>query len=361
MRPLLILVALLTAVLPLFGDELFYRSNDFGMPLARIREYQKKDSRWVLQVGRSGLDEVRRLFEEGKEVRRWEITQKSASAERVERETAGGQLTARRVYDASGALLQEEEYKAGALSKKTLCTYAGGKLARTRVLGADGGEISTETYVYAAGGGLREVRRTVSSGAAALSSAVAGAAGVSEERSVMEGSLFITRYGTDGKLRNRERRVDGATESGEEFAYDPDSGSLSSSRETRPSEGVVVDRRYDADGRISEESTSVKGALRERTGYERDGDGRVTVKTRRGPGGLETWKYSYTEAGTLLREEYFRRGILEKVTIHGEGKLRTEEMYREGEIVLKAYFDGDTRLREEVYADGSLLRERFYK
>jgi hypothetical protein len=50
-----------------------------------------------------------------------------------------------------------------------------------------------------------------------------------------------------------------------------------------------------------------------------------------------------------------------KVTVHGEGKLRTEELYRDGELFLKVFYDGDTRLREEVYSNGGLQRERSYQ
>ena len=75
---------------------------------------------------------------------------------------------------------------------------------------------------------------------------------------------------------------------------------------------------------------------------------------------METWRYTLDDAGKVAREAYFRLGGLVKVTVHGEGKLRTEEFYEDEELVLKAYFDGDTRLREEVYAEGKLIRERKY-
>ena len=40
--------------------------------------------------------------------------------------------------------------------------------------------------------------------------------------------------------------------------------------------------------------------------------------------------------------------------------LRTEELYRDGELFLKVFFDGDTRLREEVWFNGRMERERSY-
>ena len=96
------------------------------------------------------------------------------------------------------------------------------------------------------------------------------------------------------------------------------------------------------------------------TTYTRDDKGRVTARARRSPHGLEEWKYTLDAAGKATREEYFRRGTLEKVTVYGEDNLRTEELYKDGELFLKVYFDGDRRLREEVYADGKLVRERSF-
>ncbi len=130
--------------------------------------------------------------------------------EKVERESTGGVLTARRVSDAAGSLVQEEDYVGGHLSRKALYTYANGRVTRKRVLSADGKVVSSEVYLYAAAGGLREVRRTEAPDATMVSSVVDGPAGLSEERSSMGGALFVERFGAEGRMVNRERQVDGA-------------------------------------------------------------------------------------------------------------------------------------------------------
>jgi hypothetical protein len=360
-RHLAALVFLLCAVLPVSAEELLFKSNDFGMLLSRITETQQGDSRWVLRVRRTGTDEQRMLYDKGKEVRQWDVSWNRDHTEKVERETAAGALVARRVYDASGSLLQEEEYASGVLSRKTLSTYAGGRLTRTRVLdGADGREVSSAVYLYAANGSLREVRRTVAPGETSVSAVVIAGTGLSEQRSSQGGSLFIERFDTDGRMTNRERRTDGTTVSTEEFTYDGTTRTPAASEERLPGDNSVIARHYDDAGRVSDETTSVKGAVRETVMYQRNEKGKVTTKSRRSPDGLESWKYTYADSGDLSREEYFRRGILAKVTDHGTGKLRTEEMYREGELFLKVYYDGDTRLREEVYTNGTVQRERSY-
>jgi antitoxin component YwqK of YwqJK toxin-antitoxin module len=360
MRRCLLPAILLLIGLHGFTEELLYKSNDFGMLLSRIPAFMEHDSRWVLKLRRTGSDEDRRLFDHGKEVRRWQITWNREKTEKVERESAAGKLAARRVYDASGSLMQEEEYTGGLLSKKVLYTYANGRVTRKRTLGADGKVVSSEVYLYAAAGGLREVRRSVAADETMVSSVVDGPAGLSEDRSSMGGALFVERFGVEGSMVNRERRVDGQTVSVEDFLYDPGSGVLTSSQASRPADKKVIERRYDTAGRLSQETTTVKGAVAETDAYERDAKGREISKLRRSSVGLETWKKTYTDSGDLSREEYYKRGILVKVIVHGEGKLRTEELYKDGDLFLKVFFDGDARLREEVWSNGSMQRERSY-
>ena len=211
------------------------------MALARIPPYQRDANRWVLQVRRSGPDEVRRLFDDGKEVRRWDFTRNREGTERVEKETGGGKLVARRLYDSAGSLLQEEDYVDGTLSKKTLFTYVDGRLSRTRTLDAEGSPVSSEAYIYASNGGLREVRRTASPGETTVTSAVTSRAGLSEERSSMAGSLFIERYDPDGRMINREHRTDGVPVSIEDFSFESDSRTPASSEERLPVDHGLVE------------------------------------------------------------------------------------------------------------------------
>jgi hypothetical protein len=343
------------------AEELFYKSNDFGMVLAPIPAYMRHDSRWILGVQRTDSDEERRLFDSGKEVRRWQVSWNRERTQKVERESAGGTLAARRVYDASGALLQEEEYAAGVLAKRSVYTYGNGRLTRKREIGADGKLISSAAYLYTVNGGLREVRRTVTPDTTMVTSVVSGPTGLAEDRSSLGGSLFVERYSLDGRMINRERRVDGETVSVEDFTYDAESGHLVSSKESRPTDGLLVERRYDDAGRLSQETMTVKGTVTETYSYEHDGKGREISKLRRSASGLETWKKIYTDSGDLAREEYSRRGILVKAIIHEPGKRRTEELYKDGDLFLKVFYDGDTRLREEVWSNGSILRQRSYQ
>jgi hypothetical protein len=358
MRRRALCLLFLSAALWAFPEEVFYRSNDQGMLLAPVPAVLKDESRWVLRVTRDGAEEDRRLYDNGKEVRRWQESWNTSLTERVERESAAGKLTARRVYDASGSLLREEEYQGGKLASVGRYIYQGGRLSRRLELGADGKELATEYYLYAESGRLREVRRRTPSGTAGVSSWVAGRSGLAEQRSLVDANLFVERYDPQGRLIERQKQADGTTVSVEVFSYDPGSGKLASSMERMTVNATVIERRYDTEGRLSLETTRVNDALKDTEAWERDGKGRVTARTRRSSEGLEVWKYTYTDAGDPLREEYIQRGVLVKVILHDDAKRRTQELYRGGELFLKVFYDGDSRVREEVYAGGELVRAR---
>jgi len=358
MKRFLLALFLLPWVFPGFADALLYKSNEFGMLLQHIEPYQRDESRWTLEITVTGRDEVRRLFDHGKESRRWEVSWTENGTRKVERELAAGVLSARRIYDGAGSLLQEEQYNGGSLAQKTLLTYAGGRLAHVRVQAADGSPIYAEQYVYATNGTVREVKRAGADGDTRTSSYVFGPSGVSEDRTSSKDTLFISRYDTRGRLASRERRKADQTLSREDFSYKLDTDTPVKSTETRPPEGRTIERLYDAAGRLASETSTVKGVAAEENTYTRNDQGAVTARGRRSPRGMELWKYSLDDKGKVTREEYFLLGSLQKITVYGEGKLRTEEIYKDEELYLKVYFDGDTRLKEEVYSGGKLLRER---
>jgi antitoxin component YwqK of YwqJK toxin-antitoxin module len=67
--------------------------------------------------------------------------------------------------------------------------------------------------------------------------------------------------------------------------------------------------------------------------YSADGDERIT-------------EYEYNNAGDRILERNFRNGILERV-VHVSGNTEVEELYMNGELVLRTYWEGGRRLREE--------------
>jgi len=350
----------LGAVIPALAQAAAFRSNDFGMQLEPIASYRRDQFRWVLEVTRTPRGEIRRLFDGGREARRWE-TGPANGGGTEERELTGSSLTARRIYSPAGDLLQEEQYDKGSLSRRSIYTYAASRLSRVRVLSADGTVLYTLEYLYTTRGSLREVRRTEGDEVTRDSAFVAGGTGLSEERNRIGDTTFVSRYDTRGRLVEEERRDPEGTASTEELTYQGDTDHLVSSAEKEPRSSREIDRRYDKEGRVVSETVSVGGKTAEETAFSLDAKGREIGRERRSSTGLEQWKYTLNEDGKKTKEEYRHRGALSRITLYGEGDSRTEELYENGEIFLKAFFDGERRIREEVYSGGKVVRTRSFE
>ena len=352
----------LLAALPLLLAADLYKSNDFGMQLEPIHAWQRDSVQWVLEVQPKASGEVRRLLRDGKEVRRWQ-TSRASDGRREERELSDGVLTARRLYASGGDLLEEEQYSKGKLSQRSLFTYAGSRLVRVRVLSADGTLQYNKDYFYTSRGSLREVRETGAKEAGGLtrdSAYVAGRSGPAEEWNRNGDDLFVSRFDDRGRTVETEQRKGKDLVSREDFTYHKDSDGLLSSVEKLPGQGKVITRSYDSAGRLQSETASTGATAGVEIAYTRDEKGKVLRKLQRGADGLEEWRYTLDQAGKLTREDYYRRGSLEKATLYTGDNARTEELYQSGALFMKVYYEGDRRTREEVYADGKVVRERRY-
>jgi len=296
MKASLLCALAILAVLPALAQAATFRSYDFGMQLEAIASYRRDEYRWVLEVTRTSRGETRRLFDRGKEARRWEVAETTGGGTE-EKEFAGSAMTARRIYSAAGDLLQEEQYTGGTLSQRSVLTYTAARLSRMRVLSGDGGLLYSLDYLYTTRGGLREVRRTEGDVVSRDSAFVAGSSGLSEERNRIGDTTFDSRYDTRGRLVEEERRDKDGLASVEEFEYREDTDHLASSVEKEPRSGRVTERRYDKEGRLVSETVSAGGKVTEETAYTLDGKGRETGRERRSAAGLEQWKYTLDAAG----------------------------------------------------------------
>ncbi len=351
-----VMTLLIALAAPAFADRSLYRSNGFGLLLEKIQSYRKDEYGFVVEVEKAGGREVRRLFEKGKEVRRWIISFNAKGMKSEERELEAGRLAARRAYGSAGDLLLEEIYFNGKLSQKAAYQYEGGELASVRVSAADGTPLYTDHFLISVRGSLRKVKRTYHDGSAPSSSYAA--AGIGEERDSIGGVSYVTRYDGRARVRGKDRWKDGKLVWRQEFTYRPGKDLLLSSTERSFEQDTKVDKSYDEKGRLIVEIESASGKQIGRLDYAWDADGKNTVKSRRSEEGLEEWFYSYGADGELSKEEYFRRGSREKTTIYSAKDERYEELYKDGQLVLRVYYKGDTRIKEEVLEAGKVLSER---
>jgi hypothetical protein len=348
----------------------WFRSDEMGLPIEPIPAFRVDEFPWVLAVERTagggGWVETRRLLGGGTEERRWTRV-RSADGRIEEREERGGILALRRLSGAAGELLQEELFEAGLLSSRSVFEYASGRLVRVRVFAVDGSLSSTVEYLTAPSGRLREVRWTAADGsmrtesqAAGGTGSLAGGAAVSEERSRGGDESRTTRYDEAGRAAVRESRGPAGLVVRERLAYKGESRTPVTSTTEWPAERKVVEASYDAAGREIGETTTVAGSVTERVTWTRDEAGRVLVLRRVGKGGTEEVRTTWAADGALEREEHFFRGARVKNVINPASGERVEELFDGGELFLRVYYRGDTRVREEVILGGVVVRERTY-
>lgn len=328
------------------------------MRLESVPPFRMDEFDYVLGVERNVEGEVRRLYERGKEVRRWESRRRATGAVSEEREYAGEDLVSVRVMDAGGNLQEESEYKDGAVSVRTLFEYVGRRLTKLSAYDADGVLLYSEDFMRGKGSSLREVSRTMADGTVVRSSFRGDGADLAEETHTSGDVEFRVLYDVLHRKVASETRKAGVLAVRQTTVYRGDSSIPESSLEEWPVEKKSVERSCDEEGRIVRETVSIGEKTVEENDFRWDGDGRKAGRRRRSDAGIEEWAWIYGPDGSVEREEYLLRGRKEKVTVYGQAGERMEELYRDGELFLKVWYVDDQRVKEEVYEKGTLLRER---
>ena len=131
----------------------YYVSNELGMALEQIGWYRREEFPYILVVEVKGQRQIRTLFHQGEEQRRWET---DGQEERV---YLGSELGELRRYDGSGRLEEEQRFEEGELSERTVYYYSRGQLERTETFGADGELLFEDLYRLSPDGRLRRVSR----------------------------------------------------------------------------------------------------------------------------------------------------------------------------------------------------------
>lgn len=341
-----------------FGEEVFYRSTDFGMRLEQVSRFRMDDHPYVLGVERTAQREVRRLYGDGKEIRRWETELRAGPSGSEEREFRGELLVAVLVMDGQGDLREESEYKDGLLAVRTVFQRTGRVLTGLSAYDGDGSLLYSEEYLRGRGSGLREIRRTFADGTAVWSTFRGDGTDISEEIHTTGDTEFRVRYDLHGRAAVSETRKAGALVVRETTEYAGDDGTPARFLEDWPAARKKVERTCDAEGRVVRETVAIDGKTLEESEYLWDGEGRNTGRRRRSGAGIEEWAWTYGPDGAMEREEYLLRGKREKVVLYTGDGTRTEELYRDGDLFLKAWYVDDRRVKEEVYEKGKIVRER---
>ncbi|WP_455381105.1 hypothetical protein [Salinispira pacifica] len=237
-------------------------------------------------------------------------------------------------------------------------------------------------------GSLSEVRRVYADGTRQISRFDYSGTRLAEQWVGTETDGVLTRYNARGLRTERETVRDGKTVTHEAFVYGPpavaptteaggtgSSGgnaavggntatgnngtaggpALLSSTVEDLADGAVTQRTY-RDGRIVKSVVSRGGATVSTTSFRYQGD-RVEQKVVQQQDQTERWDYVYAQdSDKLVRESYYLNGTLLEVIHYGGDGNSVRERYRNGAVVLRTYYHGEQRVKEELIRDGRVIR-----
>jgi YD repeat-containing protein len=307
----------------------------------------------LLVQSRDGL-EIRTLYHEGRESRRWEL---AAGQERV---YAAGSLAEERTFDGAGRLLAEKLFSSGQLSESLQYRYGLSGLSSVETRGPDGQLRSRERYELGLGGELRRVRRDSTGGEGAQElSLTSGGGRLYEERLSGGGRGLISRYDPEGRVATQETWQGRELQETLELAYslqDPAAGRQPVAA-VRTAAGTRTVTRFDPAGREISRQVSRGGKTVEEWSFRYDAGGNRSQVMRVDERGTRLWSYQYDAAGNLEREEERARGQLEKVVRYAEDG-RVEELYRSGLLFFQVTYRGGLKVLEEFLEGGRVVRSR---
>jgi YD repeat-containing protein len=356
--PLWVLIFLLSLWSSAHGETVYYRSNALAMPLEALAGGKPTGRGYEIAVERSSGREVRLLYRDGEEVERRERYFGPDGHLTEQKLFAGQTISSHFFYDALERAVQERLYQGGVLEKRVEYTYGPDALLSSAAYDADGAPVYTESYAYAGSGLLREVVRRYADGSLAIYSYGFADKLLVEERLGREEEVVISHYDAAGRPTEWGYYRDGELLEKKQWTYYGETGGLRTQVETDLAGDVTTRTDYDEQGRLVAEEQS--GSVVSETVVSRDAEGRLDARTTTGREGKEDWRYTYDEAGLLLREDYYSKGRLEKSRVYTAEDTWYEEIYRQGEIFLRVYYENDRKVKEEFLSGGKVARERLY-
>ena len=247
-------------------------------------------------------------------------------------------------------------YLDGELQTSTLFVREDGQLISRQELDSSGRILSRVEYAYDPQGNPRAVfigtdDREAGTRRIATDQSVVASGEIHRRADGVDGDWLITDL--DENHNPLEQRSFKDSELVEDVAWERDNdGTLREEIRTR---GDEVSRSfYDRDGRLVRDTTSRNGTVIRVRNYSWDGADLVRVEEQ-GEGRMDVREMTWI-AGRLERETRSIDGVLRSETFWTSGEDRVETLYRDGEAVIRVYWSGNTREREEFLKGGEVVR-----
>jgi YD repeat-containing protein len=278
-----------------------------------------------------------------------------------------GALAEERTTDSLGALLEETIYAAPASTEgaakaaetRKYLRAKSGRLERVEARNAKGELIGSLDYRYDRTGRLLGVSSSGSYGPGGAGMISVG--GSPQGAWISAGlSSTVSSYDEKGRPLVLKTMKDGAAILLEKRTYGDGAGPVRVEAEDLAS-GAASTTDFDGSGRPVLRKDSIKGREASRTTYLYDDAGRLAEETTRDSSGAVTARaLAYGADGGLSREETRKDGTLMSAVQYVEGG-RIEELYRGGELFVKATYEAGRKVKDEFYSGGKPLREKEYK
>lgn len=165
----------------------------------------------------------------------------------------------------------------------------------------------------------------------------------------------VWRFGSEGRLAERVAWTGETMILRERFTYS-EAGTLVEARREDLEAGEERLRRYEG-GLLVREELRRDGRPVVTTLYAYGAQDRLVREERETLDGTLVLDYDYDEEGRLSSERHLRNGAITLVVRYTE-EGRIEDRYRNGSLVLRSYFEDDSRIREELYRGGHLIDVR---
>jgi antitoxin component YwqK of YwqJK toxin-antitoxin module len=350
------LVALLVCPETAHGaDKTYYRSNSMGMQFDRVSVAGSRQFEFILEIEESGGKKIKRLLSGTVEKQRTVLTYNRQGVLQRETVFVNGALDSLHEYGPSGVLVREEFYNAGNLLEKRRFFHSGVYIDRVETYNPEDLLLYTDYFFYIKGGRLGRVEREYSDGTEAVSEfSFAGGKLVGEWHGGNESGISMF-YDSRGNNTYTEEWEGTELASREENRFGEEH-ILSSTRTDYKNDTILV-QNYARDGDMSEE-IEYDGGVKIRENRYQYAEGKLSEKTSLNPGLSERWVYQYDGQGELIKEIYEKNRLVNKITHYTEENTYNQELYRNGELFLRVYFEGDAKIKEEFIRKGETLRTR---
>jgi antitoxin component YwqK of YwqJK toxin-antitoxin module len=283
----------------------------------------------------------------------------------------GDILAEDRSFDARGAILEERIFDSSSLPKETR-TYIreGGRIEKVEATDASGSPSGSMTYRYDRNGRLLGVSSEGSFGAGSAGMIAShgapqgawvsrpGGGQGSAAKANADVTTTVLEYDDSGRVSIVQTMHDGEAVSVEKRIYG-EGGILASVRIEDTISGISSESLYDANGRISTRTDTPAKGPQVKSEYRYDDSGRLVEELSFRGRHRSSRIIEYAEDGSIAREETSKDGEkLLSVSYIANG--RTEELYENGSVFVKATYIGNRKVKDEFYIDGVTIRTRDY-